>query len=187
MNEKLMMQFHQCMNLMHRQWFAGKRREDFSHRGQGHLLRILMKQDGMTQKEIVEEMDIRPSSASELVTKLEQNELIRKETNEQDKRVTHIFLTDKGREAAQKIAEGRNSGMFDMFSSMTEEEQQQLSLLLDKLITSLKSRDDDREEPFIHGPGPRHHFDMDKHGPEHFHGRHRRPGPPFDEFGGHHH
>jgi len=111
-------------------------------RGQGRLLNMLSQNDGVFIKDIVDAFDIRPSSASELVTKLEKQGLVRVESDEEDKRARKVFLTDKGKEAAEKMRPN-NSGMFD---GLTSDEQNQLLSLLEKMNSSLaeKSQELDR-------------------------------------------
>ncbi len=113
-------------------------------RGEAHaqnrLLQLLQERDGRSLSEIVDELDIRPSSASELVSKLEQQGLVRRETNADDKRVVNIFITDAGRERSETNEEARAKRDAEIFSGLTDEEQQQLSELLRKLADSLKER-----------------------------------------------
>lgn len=108
------------------------------HRAQGRLLMKLLEQDGMALREIVQEMDIRPSSATELVAKLEQAGLVERRSNPEDKRVTNVYLTEAGRERAEEMQGGKQQRMEALFGGLTQEEQQQLSALLGKLIESLK-------------------------------------------------
>lgn len=139
--EQLLEQFYQCAALFQRgrHLFMHERMlEGMNKHSQARLLGILLKDDGLPQKEIVEIMDIRPSSVGELVGKLEQSGLAERRENEHDKRVTNVFLTEAGRAAAQKAETMRAN--VDLFIGLDAEEQTQLSQLMGKLIASLKTR-----------------------------------------------
>jgi len=107
---------------------------------QGRLLGLVYDCDGLSLSAIVDQMDIRPSSASELVSKLEQQGYVRRETNADDKRVTNIFITEAGRAHYESFASVRADRSAELFGGLTAEEQQELSALLDKLAASLKEK-----------------------------------------------
>ncbi|HML47259.1 MAG TPA: MarR family transcriptional regulator [Clostridia bacterium] len=204
-SRKLFEQFRQCAVLFQRGMHRHPHppfREVAIKRSQARLLDILLEEDGQSLKDIVERMDIRPSSAGELVGKLEQSGLVERRENPTDKRVVNVFLTEAGRKEAERNAEERVDR--DLFSGLDEQEQEQLSGLMEKLIASLKARFDqpgawglyrDREEgcrsmgphgrpgpwPPHGGPGPcpphGFHGPCDGLGPRHPRGREMFWGP----------
>ena len=139
--ERLLQQFFYFMNLMSR----GRQQEHFgdneiklSH-GQGHLLGVLLTNDGSTQKELSLQLRIRPTSLGELVTKLEQNGYVERRVNENDKRVMNIYLTEKGRKVVNDVMKDRHVVINKMFSGLSEDgEQQQLFTLMGKLIATME-------------------------------------------------
>ena len=141
LSEKLLQQFFYFMNLMSRgrqQQHFGDNEIKLSH-GQGHLLGVLLNNDGSTQKELSLQLRIRPTSLGELVTKLEQNGYVERRVNENDKRVTNIYLTEKGRKVVSEVMKDRQVVINKMFSGLSEdEEQQQLFTLMGKLIATME-------------------------------------------------
>ncbi|MGI6153328.1 MAG: MarR family winged helix-turn-helix transcriptional regulator [Christensenellaceae bacterium] len=140
--EKLQNQILQLGNILYRRYnpWVNLKEGAHIHRGQTRLLRLLFMQDGISLKEVVEKLDIRPSSAGELAAKLEQASLITRKPDEKDKRIMRLYLTEAGREKAQGVASARDEMMGEIFSGLTEEEQQTLSTLLEKLIDSFRER-----------------------------------------------
>lgn len=145
--EKLAVQFHKITNLMHRLHRVDKRNESVEkaekvsiHRGQGRVLALLNSKGDLSIAQLVEELDIRPSSAGELVSKLEQNGFVTRGASEDDKRLAIISITDKGKEILDQTGANNAEYFEDMFSGLTEKEQEELSALLDKLVTSLKAK-----------------------------------------------
>lgn len=180
-SDSLLHQLHQCTNLVHRrghQLRQVEQDEGVFFRGQARLLGALLENDGLSQKELVEVLDIRPSSVGELVVKLEQNGYVERRQNEQDRRIINVYLTDDGRKLATSAAEKRDSFLEDLFSGLTPEETDQLSALLNKLSDSLQEKlgEDAADDPFGRCGGHRghHHHPSHRgaHGPEGF-GDHR--------------
>jgi DNA-binding PadR family transcriptional regulator len=98
-----------------------------------------------------------PSSVSALVSKLEANELIERHESPDDKRVSLITLTDKGRDYITGSKKFKDELSESMFESLTSDEQQQLRHLLDKLIIDLEVKEPDWTQQHsnkFHGRGP---------------------------------
>ena len=90
--------------------------------------------EGVWQKDLAEEAHINPSSASELIGKLEKDGFLIRAIDEADKRAVLLTLTEKGKLRAQEIRAGRKAFADQTFSNLTEEEKQTLSNILDKLM-----------------------------------------------------
>ncbi len=69
------------------------------NRGQIRLLFLISKNDGIIQRDLAEMMDIRPSSLTEMLSNLEEHSFIIRKSDEKDRRVMHVYLTDAGRNA----------------------------------------------------------------------------------------
>ena len=110
---------------LHRQFSA--------FRGQGRLLKMLESHDGIQVKDVAEALDIRPSSASELVSKLESRGLVRVEGNTKDRRVRQIFITEAGKDFIAKLRTMRAEQTGAIFDGLDAAEQTQLLALLRKM------------------------------------------------------
>jgi DNA-binding MarR family transcriptional regulator len=122
-------------------WHGHADGKPFGARGQGKLLRMLLEHDGILMKDIVEELDIRPSSASELVAKLEKRGFIRTETDAQDKRAKRVYATEKALQYADRLKTAHSEMTTEVFAALTDEEQAQLLTLLRKVTDSMTSRE----------------------------------------------
>jgi DNA-binding MarR family transcriptional regulator len=121
-------------------------RRDSAHHAQHQVLSILLENGPMPQGELLEILDVRSSSLSELLRKLEDRGLILRERNERDRRSFIISPTDEAR-ALDLL---RNSGGDDadsLFDCLGEGEREQLRTILGKLVASL------RLDPMSGGPG----------------------------------
>ena len=101
-----------------------------------HLLVLIAAHpEGVWQKEIAGEAAINPSSASELIGKLEEAGYLVRETDENDRRAVLLKLTEAGKQRAEEIRAEREEFLAALFSKLSEDEKQTLSTLLDKLLS----------------------------------------------------
>lgn len=104
------------------------------HQTQGRILKILYYQGPTTQKVLQEKLDIQPGSMSEIAAKLERKGLLVREKDNSDKRKILLSLTEAGREDVERYQRQAKQHHFKDFEALTLEEQQQLSLLLEKML-----------------------------------------------------
>lgn len=122
---------HREQGRMHRE---GRPFADTS-RGQGRILAMLKIKDGISTKELSYLLGIRVSSLNETLAKMEKNGYIRRMPSEEDKRVSIIYLTEKGRNETFEQAEEPT-----MFHCFSEEEKEIFGGYLNRLIAELEDR-----------------------------------------------
>jgi DNA-binding MarR family transcriptional regulator len=120
-------------------------RRDSAHHAQHRVLSLLLENGAMPQGELLEILDVRSSSLSELLRKLEDRGLILRERNPEDRRGFIISPTDQARELAPD--NGGALGVDNLFDCLDETEREQLRAILGKLVASL------REAPVTGEPG----------------------------------
>lgn len=91
-------------------------------------------ENGLRQKEILEEVKVNPSSLSELINKLEADHYVERKVDPEDKRATLITLTEKGKARAYEVMDAHREACAKMFVNLTDEEKNQLLVLLDKIL-----------------------------------------------------
>jgi len=138
------------------------------------LLQLLTQHDHLTNSEIVEDLDIRPSSVSALVTKLEDAGLIERSASPDDKRVTLITLTTAGKTFLTTAHKAKDELSESLFNTLSETEQAQLRDILQKLLKDLES-----EQPGDWNQSPDFRAFM-----EQAHALHRGPGHGMGMRGG---
>ncbi len=107
-------------------------------RGYGHILELLSKNNGLTQQQVAQMLGIRPQSASEAVTSLEEQGLIEKSPNPQDKRSFLLHITPEGRDRQTQMQEERMQNACRILSPLTKEEKHTLQCLLEKVVSALE-------------------------------------------------
>lgn len=120
--------------------------------GQGKILSILRREDGIGQKELAERLQIRAASLSELLDKMQKSGWIQRRVNEKDRRKINIFLTEDGLGISQQMIEARRDMVNTVFGVLNAQEQEQLEILLSKLISELEKPSEEElsgEKPVI--------------------------------------
>lgn len=140
----------------------------------GRMLECAFMHDGVSSRELCELLDLRPSSLSELLSRAEDHGLLTRVADEDDRRIQHVFLTERGKAAVERIQSARDQDAALKVSCFSEEEKDQFIALCDKLIRHLESVAPEYEIPDARPPFPPRHGMP--HGPGGPHGR-----PPFHE------
>jgi len=70
---------------------------------QSFIILSLLDKDGSTLTEIGNRAQIENSSLTTMVDKLENMELVERRLDREDRRVIRVFLTDKGRDLAERV------------------------------------------------------------------------------------
>jgi DNA-binding MarR family transcriptional regulator len=153
---KLLGKLRRLTNLMQRARTKEFSNHDFNMMdGKGRLLSVLQQKDGLTQRELGEELDIRPSSVGELVRKLEANGLVIRQNNKDDRRVMNVYLTEIGRELIENNASLQTEIQANLFQDISEDEKEVFARVLEKMIVSLEDEYSIQDADFMKS-GRRH-------------------------------
>jgi MarR family transcriptional regulator for hemolysin len=72
---------------------------------QARVIRALVGKDGMTQKEIAENVGVEAPTLVPTIDKMEQDGLVERRQDEADRRNNRVYLTDRSRMLSEKIDE----------------------------------------------------------------------------------
>lgn len=67
------------------------------------LLMLLWEQDGQTQSQLAEKMDVQLPTLSKMLRRMESNGLVEKREDAADSRVSRVFLTAASRQLQQEL------------------------------------------------------------------------------------
>ncbi|MGI6365377.1 MAG: MarR family winged helix-turn-helix transcriptional regulator [Bacillota bacterium] len=102
-------------------------------RGGHRLLALVLRNDGMRTTELAEAMDIRPSSLTDALDRLEASGYIRRQRDETDSRIIRIFATGKARDEAAALKKEYESYRQRLNACLTAEEARTFCAICDKL------------------------------------------------------
>lgn len=73
--------------------------------GQSYVLCALLEEDGSTLTRVGQRANLESSTLTTMVDRLERDRLVERRPSVEDRRTTHLFITDKGREIGTFIYE----------------------------------------------------------------------------------
>lgn len=105
---------------------------------QFNIIRILWEKEGQTQKEILENLSIKPSSLSGILDLLEKKELVKRIIDEKDARINRIYITEKGKNIKQLSIEIFNETDKILTQGFSDEEKSLLLLWLKRIKKNIE-------------------------------------------------
>jgi DNA-binding MarR family transcriptional regulator len=133
--------FRRASRLMARMYH----RQDHAHHAQHRVLSILTDQGPTPQGELLEMLDVRSSSLSEVLRKLELGGLVERTRSEQDKR-SFVVAATRQAHALTSDTDGDSRSADLLFACLDDAERLQLRGILEKIVSSLK------DSPLCQGP-----------------------------------
>lgn len=73
------------------------------HVGQDQLLCQLWREDGVTQAQLCELLNVEPPTVTNMINKLEKKGIVSRKRDETDKRVSRVYVTPEGRELLKPV------------------------------------------------------------------------------------
>lgn len=101
-------------------------------------LQWLFEHGDMTIGDLSNKMYLAFSTTTDLVDRMEKNELVVRIREEQDRRVVRIKLLKEGERIIEEVIEKRRDYLQNVLTEFSEEEVEQFSFLLEKLHTNMK-------------------------------------------------
>lgn len=108
--------------------------------GQMMFLLQLYKQDGISQEELSEVLNIDKGTTARAVKKLEEEGFLTREKDEFDKRAYKIYLTDKSKEKEDDVCNVLQEWENILTENITEEEKDTLINILKKICINQKKK-----------------------------------------------
>jgi DNA-binding MarR family transcriptional regulator len=110
------------------------------------FLRLLWERDGLTQKQLGDELGLTPPTTVAAMDVLATNGLIERSRNREDRRKVNIYLTKRGRELKQKVKPYADEVNRVALKRVSDKEIQTLFRLLARMIDDLNADSKQRPE-----------------------------------------
>jgi MarR family transcriptional regulator, organic hydroperoxide resistance regulator len=107
------------------------------HRAQATLLCRLFVQDGMTQSEIADQLSVQGATVTNMLKRMEEAGLVRRERDHEDNRLVRVYLTDEGRHKERAIVSQFVKVEETIFDGFSEEERILLRRLLGQMLVNI--------------------------------------------------
>lgn len=104
------------------------------HAGQEMVLFMLWEQDGVTQTEIAQRLDVSAPTITKMLRGMAMAGMLRRETDDEDARVSRVYLTEQGRAVRAHVERIWQEVEAEMMQGISEAEQ----LLLRRLLAQMR-------------------------------------------------
>ncbi|MEE6681047.1 MarR family transcriptional regulator [Pediococcus pentosaceus] len=102
-------------------------------------LKLLAKETNVTPGRISEYLDIKPSSVTQIIKKLEKARTVLREKSPKDSRVTVVKITDKGRESLKTHGSIGDTLKDVLFKDFSDSELEYLDQYLERMVNNIGS------------------------------------------------
>ena len=113
--------------------------------GYGRILHALYDNDGITQSQLADMLDIRPQSLTRALSELEEKEFIKRIRDKEDRRRITVSLTEKGIQHHDFMRQRRQKRAEIVFECLSEEQKKQLNELLNLVINSYTEKEKEQK------------------------------------------
>lgn len=104
------------------------------------LLRYIDRNGGSTIGELANYVDVRSSTMSQMIDRLEKNGLVYRECGKEDARIKRVFLHEKGSELIQRMKTLYIKSLAEPFESFSNDEKETFIKLMEKLVHHIPSK-----------------------------------------------
>lgn len=113
------------------------------------ILSMIATSDGLCQRELVSMTHLRPPTVSVILQRMEDVGMVERRSDENDRRIIRVYLTDLGREVDTQMIARIQKGSAHALEGLSEEEKATLMRLLgrirDNLIRDTEKKEESRE------------------------------------------
>jgi len=106
-------------------------------RSQWWVLAYLSREDGMTQSQLAEELDLGKVAVGGLIDRLEKSGLVRREADATDRRVNRVFLEPKSKQLVTKMRKVSHRMNEQILAGLTDDRLEATAVTLDAMKRNL--------------------------------------------------
>ena len=104
-----------------------------------HIMKPLMDNESLTQLELVNITNLKAPTISITLRNMERDGIVRREKNDNDRRETQVFITDKGKKMYAKVLTALDKAEKTMLNGLSDKELKAMRTTLDKMSANLKA------------------------------------------------
>lgn len=104
------------------------------YHGQPPMLFILSKKDGLSQKDLADLLNVKASTITVMLKRMEKANLVKRKQDKEDQRISRVYITEEGLELCKEARDVMNKIEEECFGNFTSEE----SVILRRLFLQMK-------------------------------------------------
>jgi DNA-binding MarR family transcriptional regulator len=134
---------------LHRQLMLKKVAQKGGHPAEVFCLRILAHDDGISQKDLADRLNLSRPWITKMLQALEKAGMVARRPDEQDQRLTRVYLTPQGRKREAELRAAWADYLNQTVGSMSEHDRRELTRMMNELaekVSALLSESGGRHE-----------------------------------------
>ncbi len=112
------------------------------YHGQPPMLFILNKKNGQSQKELADMLNVKPSTITVMLGRMEKAGLVERRQDDEDQRISRVYITEEGKKVCEKAREVMKNLEEECFGNLLAEEKVILRRLLLQIRDNLQEKND---------------------------------------------
>ena len=108
------------------------------HRGQTPMIFALSHQDGRTNSELAELLEVTPATITNMVKRMEKAGFVQRKGDPADERVKRVWLTKQGEAKVNDLQNVVSRLETISFGNLSEQEQAQFAELMEKILSNME-------------------------------------------------
>jgi DNA-binding MarR family transcriptional regulator len=105
--------------------------------GQEQVLKELAENDGQSMGELATLLNVKPPTITKMIARLQQKDFLEKRECDKDARLSHIHITDKGKDLVERLDKTWKRMDKEIFKDMEEKDRKKLKKLLRSVEANL--------------------------------------------------
>ncbi len=106
--------------------------------GQPRVINALWIKDGLSQKEIGKKLNVKPSTVTVMINRMEKAGLVKRVQDKNDLRVSKVYLEQKGMNLKDEIEEIGRKVSEETFKGFSEDEKEMMITFLNRINENLE-------------------------------------------------
>lgn len=102
--------------------------------GQPPMLFIINKENGLSQKEIASKLNLKASTITVMLNRMEKGNLVMRKQDDEDQRISRVYITDEGRKVCNMANGVMKKIEEECFGNFTKDEK----IILKRLLTQVR-------------------------------------------------
>ena len=135
-----------CLHILRRHHLLENASRDRIHPGQVYLLSTVVREPGLTQRELAARMGVTAASVAQSVRRMETTGLLTRRSDDADRRRNRLYATDAGIAAATGCRALADAIDARMLSGFSDRELEHLIRVLDRMLENLATEGFDPSE-----------------------------------------
>ncbi len=131
----------QIRKVMQKLSSQGNIKDKAATRLQYFAMHLIEQNPGITVGELSKNVMMSSAGVAQFIERIVNAKWVKREQDENDRRITHLFLTDEGKKELKKMGDQFSEKVGDLLSNLSKDDLTDILRILRKLLTNLEEKE----------------------------------------------